>query len=62
MHGVHMIFNGERGPKWEDEKSRHSRLVFIGKNLDFEELKRCFLSCRATVDGKGTSSQHKKVD
>ena len=45
-HGVHMIFDGERGPVWPDGK-RQSRLVFIGLDLNSETLRREFLACRS---------------
>lgn len=49
MHGVHMIFNGERGSAWRDEQSRRSKIVFIGKNLNADEMDSDFLSCRANL-------------
>lgn len=41
---VHMIFTGEFDEKWGDEK-RTNKLVFIGKNLDHEEIKASFKAC-----------------
>jgi hypothetical protein len=43
--GVHMIFDGERGSSWEQDK-RTSTLVLIGLRLPFEKLKRGWMSCR----------------
>ncbi len=42
--GVHMLFYGETLGPWGDAK-RTNRLIFIGKNLDREELRASFESC-----------------
>lgn len=42
-HGIHMIFDGERGPAWGDKK-RTSKIVFIGLNLNQDELQAGFSS------------------
>ena len=42
--GVHMLFTGEVLEPWGDAK-RVNRLIFIGKNLNREELKASFESC-----------------
>ena len=49
MHGVHMIFNGEKGRKWKVDERRVSRLVFIGRNLNAAELDQHFTNCRASL-------------
>ena len=36
---VHMIFNGDFDECWAEGEQRQSKLVFIGKNLDHDELK-----------------------
>lgn len=41
LHGVHMIFDGERSSDWESSK-RISKLVFIGINLNEKELRQGF--------------------
>jgi len=43
---VHMIFNGDFDEEWEPGEERVSKLVFIGKNLDHEELKKGFAACK----------------
>lgn len=48
---VHMIFDGERGPRWPLTGPRRSRLVFIGLNLDREALLQQFLACRLRPTG-----------
>jgi G3E family GTPase len=47
--GVHMIFDGERGPLWAEDQPRRSRLVLIGKNLNAAELEAGFDACRKLV-------------
>eukprot|EP00605_Chrysophyceae_sp_TOSAG23-4_P001696 GSChrysophyteH1.ASY1.ANO1.1865.1 assembled CDS len=53
-HGVHMLFDGERGEKWTDAPAtdgsrRMTRLVFIGLNLDHAELTSSFYDTRHSV-------------
>lgn len=48
---VHMIFNGTMSDeKWGKDEPRESKLVFIGKNLDNEEIKKSFAACVATPE------------
>jgi len=43
---VHMIFNGEWiDEEWAEDEERVSKLVFIGKNLDHDELRKGFTDC-----------------
>jgi G3E family GTPase len=44
FQGVHMIFDGRPDTPWGDEP-RENRLVFIGRNLDREQLKKDFEAC-----------------
>jgi G3E family GTPase len=46
FHGVHMMFDGRPDRAWGDAR-RSSQLVFIGRQLDREELLTGFLSCLA---------------
>ncbi len=46
FHGVHMIFDGQLERPWGDA-ARRNRLVFIGRNLDRQELEAGFESCVA---------------
>jgi len=48
FQGVHMIFNSALGGEWAEGEPRESRLVFIGKNLQHEELRAGFSACLAT--------------
>ena len=43
--GVHMIFTGQFDSPWSEGEERLSKLVFIGKNLDHEELRKGFAAC-----------------
>ena len=47
FHGVHMIFDGRPERAWGDDP-RINRLVFIGRNLDRQELEAGFESCVAS--------------
>jgi len=47
FHGVHMVFDGRLERPWSADAPRRSRLVFIGRNLDRQELEAGFESCVA---------------
>ncbi|WP_368654237.1 GTP-binding protein [Ornithinibacillus sp. 4-3] len=47
FQGVHMLFAGTEEELWGKEEKRKSEVVFIGKNLDHEELKKGFQKCLA---------------
>ena len=47
---VHMIFTGDFMEPWEPDEKRESKLVFIGKNLNREELTKAFTACQATPE------------
>jgi G3E family GTPase len=47
FHGVHMVFDGRLERPWSHETPRRSRLVFIGRHLDRQELEAGFESCVA---------------
>jgi len=49
FQGVHMLFDGQRGGPWGD-RARINRLVFIGRNLDPNSLRKDFLSCAVTIE------------
>jgi G3E family GTPase len=46
FQGVHMIFDGTFGRPWGDE-ARGNKLVFIGRNLDKDDLEAGFARCSA---------------
>lgn len=45
FQGVHMIFDGKPDRPWKAEETRKNELVFIGRNLDAEQLRKDFLAC-----------------
>lgn len=47
VQGVHMIIEGDHQRAWREGEKRESRLVFIGRNLDREELSAGFAACAA---------------
>jgi G3E family GTPase len=46
FHGVHMLLDSRPGPRWRDDETRMSKIVFIGRELDAAALERGFLACR----------------
>ena len=50
FQAVHMIFNGNFDAPWADDEKREPKFVFIGKNLDHDELKEGFLACIQTPE------------
>jgi G3E family GTPase len=47
VQGVHMILEGDHQRPWKEGEKRESRLVFIGRELDADRLKRSFEACQA---------------
>jgi G3E family GTPase len=47
FHGVHMVYDGQLERPWPAAAVRRSRLVFIGRNLDRNELEAGLESCIA---------------
>jgi G3E family GTPase len=48
FQGVHMLFDGDEGRPWRSGEARLNKLVFIGRNLDRQELEAGFAACLAT--------------
>ena len=46
FQGVHMLFQGEFTDPWGEGEIRETRFIFIGKNLNKEELVNGFLACK----------------
>lgn len=46
FQGVHMQLNGDLGPEWKADETPQTQLVFIGRNLDREQLQAGLNSCR----------------
>ena len=47
VQGVHMIVEGNHQREWKADEERRTRLVFIGRDLDFAALKAGFDACKA---------------
>ncbi|MDO9439857.1 MAG: GTP-binding protein [Beijerinckiaceae bacterium] len=45
FQGVHMILDGDLQREWKPGEKRESKLVFIGRHLQEEELRRGFMAC-----------------
>lgn len=45
FQGLHMLFSGSPDRKWRENETRLSELVFIGKDLNKEELEQQFKNC-----------------
>jgi G3E family GTPase len=47
FQGVHMMLDGDHQREWKDGEKRQSRIVFIGRNLPEEKIRKGFESCVA---------------
>ncbi len=47
IQGVHMIVEGDHQRDWQPDEKRESRLVFIGRDLNWGVLKQSFEACAA---------------
>ena len=45
FQGVHMIMDGDTQRAWKKDEKRVSKIVFIGRKLDKEEIRKGFQSC-----------------
>ena len=45
FQGIHMILDGDLQREWRDGETRESKLVFIGRKLKQDELRRSFAAC-----------------
>ncbi len=45
FQGVHMLFDAKADRQWKPEEKRRNQLIFIGKNLNREELVNGFKKC-----------------
>jgi G3E family GTPase len=46
IQGVHMIIEGDHQRAWKDNEKHESRLVFIGRELDADRLRKSFEACQ----------------
>ena len=49
FQGVHMLMDGSTMGVWPEGKSKSSRLVFIGRNLDTMGLEEGFNGCKVNT-------------
>ncbi len=47
FQGVHMMLDGNSQREWREGEKRESKVVFIGRNLEAEDLRKGFLACAA---------------
>jgi G3E family GTPase len=47
FQGVHMMLDGDSQRDWKPEEKRQSKVVFIGRNLEAENIRSGFLACAA---------------
>ena len=47
LQGVHMMLDGDHQRDWKPDERRESRLVFIGRELDAQALRKGFEGCAA---------------
>ena len=47
FQGVHMMLDGDHHREWRADEKRQSRIVFIGRNLPEEKIRKGFESCVA---------------
>lgn len=47
FQGVHMLFDGKADRTWRADEKRRNQIIFIGKNLDREEIMNGFELCVA---------------
>merc|ERR1712217_179565 len=45
FQAIHMLFASSEGNPWTDGEERRSKMIFIGKNIDREELTNGFMKC-----------------
>lgn len=49
FHSVHMLLEAMPGRRWQDDEPRDNRFVFIGRDLDSNNLRQGFLACLNAV-------------
>ena len=47
FQGVHMMLEGEPQRAWKADEKRESKVVFIGRDLKEEDIRKGFLACAA---------------
>jgi len=47
FQGVHMMLDGDSQREWRPDEKRESKVIFIGRNLEEDDLRQGFLACAA---------------
>ena len=47
FQGVHMMLDGDPQREWKPDEKRESKVVFIGRDLEEEDIRKGFLACAA---------------
>ena len=47
FQGVHMMLDGNSQREWKPDEKRESKVVFIGRDLEEEDIRNGFLACAA---------------
>ena len=47
FQGVHMMLDGDSQREWRPDEKRESKVVFIGRNLEEDDIRKGFLACAA---------------
>ncbi|MEV5539928.1 GTP-binding protein [Saccharopolyspora shandongensis] len=55
FQGVHMLHDGDLGAPWRDGEPRRNRMVFIGRNLDRDQLEREFHACLESATAEASA-------
>merc|ERR1712014_341005 len=45
FQAIHMLFANSKGKPWEPDEEKRCKMIFIGKNLNREELTSGFMRC-----------------
>ncbi|MCI0600805.1 MAG: GTP-binding protein, partial [Beijerinckiaceae bacterium] len=45
FQGVHMLLDGDLQREWKPHEKRVSKLVFIGRNLNGDDIRQGFMAC-----------------
>ena len=46
FQGIHMILDGDHQRAWQENEKRESRIIFIGRTLPEEKIRRGFVACQ----------------
>ena len=58
---VHMVFTASFEEDWAEGETRQSTLVFIGKDLNHDELREGFMACAATDEAREKRIDNRKA-